>query len=302
MNDEHGVFLEFNKLPPAEEDISPAGKKAAKGKAPAAGEMAQPTFGRAWIDFTSLRQPGGHLVEGRFFLETAAPPAPSAQATPEPAEATPTPGVPGEVEKVLEEARTYVMVRLVLSEPINPPIANYPLAKPSDLVPHKDARPKYPTGLDASELFRRQIAIAVESINHEFIKSFSDELDAEKKARPSEEKLKQARENRRDRFLYDFNVSNKYHILKEKLKKTVVRIVKDKYAKTGLQAKHSIKGVTATERDQFYSELYAYLVEQMHASVDGVVATKRNELHEELVIPHEQARIERDNLLSKCAD
>ncbi len=66
-------------------------------------------------------------------------------------------------------------------------------------------------------------------MNHEFLKQFKDELDAEKKARPNEDKLKQARDSRRDRFLYEFNVSNKYQVLKEKLKKTIVRIVKDKY-------------------------------------------------------------------------
>lgn len=48
-----------------------------------------------------------------------------------------------------------------------------------------------------------------------------------------------------------------------------------------------MKGVSATERDQFYSELYAYLLEQMHHSVDKVIYEKRNELHEELVVPHE---------------
>lgn len=58
------------------------------------------------------------------------------------------------------------MMRFILSEPVNPPIANYPLAKPSDLVAHKPPRPKYPTGLDSAELYRKQIALATESINH----------------------------------------------------------------------------------------------------------------------------------------
>ena len=70
VNDEHGVFLEFNKIPPAEEEAGAGAKKGGKGKAAAAGEVAQPVFGRAWIDFTALRAPGGNVVEGRFFVET----------------------------------------------------------------------------------------------------------------------------------------------------------------------------------------------------------------------------------------
>jgi predicted small secreted protein len=50
--------------------------------------------------------------------------------------------------------------------------------------------------------------------------------------------------------------------LKEKLKKTIVRIVKEHFKKVG-----SIKGLYKDERDHFYSELYAYLVEQMKNTV-----------------------------------
>ena len=87
------------------------------------------------------------------------------------------------------------------------------------------------------------------------------------------------------------------------MKKTIVRIVKDKYKKSESAAvsvaTSSVKGVSASERDQFYSELYTYLLEQMHHSVDKVISEKRNELHEELVVPHELAKRERDRLIEK---
>lgn len=44
--------------------------------------------------------------------------------------------------------------------------------------------------------------------------------------------------------------------MKEKLKKTIVRIVKEYFKMTG-----SIKGLHKDERDHFYSTLYSYLVD-----------------------------------------
>jgi hypothetical protein len=55
-------------------------------------------------------------------------------------------------------------------------------------------------------------------------------------------------EERKKEFLYEINTSGKYHILKEKLKKTIVRIVKEHFKKTG-----SIRGLYKDERDHFYS-------------------------------------------------
>jgi predicted small secreted protein len=43
--------------------------------------------------------------------------------------------------------------------------------------------------------------------------------------------------------------------MKEKMKKTIVRIVKEHFQKTG-----SVKGIYKDERDHFYSQLYQYLV------------------------------------------
>jgi len=58
--------------------------------------------------------------------------------------------------------------------------------------------------------------------------------------------------------LYDFNMSGKYNILKEKMKKSIMKIVRDKFQKQG-----SLTGVTTDSKDQFYSELYMFLIEQM---------------------------------------
>ena len=45
--------------------------------------------------------------------------------------------------------------------------------------------------------------------------------------------IKKSREKRKEQFLYDFNVTGKYKILKEKIKKSLVSICIDKFRKEG---------------------------------------------------------------------
>ncbi len=71
-----------------------------------------------------------------------------------------------------------------------------------------------------------------------------------------------AYEDRKKEFLYEINTKGKYHILKEKMKKTIVRIVREHFEKSG-----TLKGLKKDSRDQFYSELYIYLVQQMRETV-----------------------------------
>lgn len=75
--------------------------------------------------------------------------------------------------------------------------------------------------------------------------------------------LEKNKENR-ERFLYDLNMSGKYKILKETLKKPIIKIVKEKYKKN-----KSFTGISIDQkdRDQFYSILYQFLVEQMRETI-----------------------------------
>ena len=55
-------------------------------------------------------------------------------------------------------------------------------------------------------------------------------------------------------------------ILKEKLKKFIVRIVREKYRK-----RTTVKGIFKDEKDQFYSELFAYLTDEVKLAMDEFV-------------------------------
>ena len=71
-----------------------------------------------------------------------------------------------------------------------------------------------------------------------------------------------------------------------------MKIVRDKFQKTG-----SLTGVTTDSRDQFYSELYIFLVEQMRQTLNDLVQNKKDELHEDLVVSQEHSSKERDKLI-----
>jgi len=49
----------------------------------------------------------------------------------------------------------------------------------------------------------------------------------------SQKETNNAYEERKKEFLYEINTKGKYHILKEKMKKTIVRIVREHFGKTG---------------------------------------------------------------------
>ena len=57
---------------------------------------------------------------------------------------------------------------------------------------------------------------------------------------------------RKEHFLYDFNVSGKYKILKDRLKKTIVHLC-EKYFIEQMAGNKSFTGISCTIKDQFYS-------------------------------------------------
>ena len=77
-------------------------------------------------------------------------------------------------------------------------------------------------------------------------------------------------------------MTGKYKILKERIKRSIVKICKDKFKKTG-----SITGITTDQKDQFYSELYVFLMENMRQNILDLVTNKVEELNEECVLSTE---------------
>lgn len=83
---------------------------------------------------------------------------------------------------------------------------------------------------------------------------------------------------RRELFLYNFNISGKYKVLKDRVKKNIVNICKEKFKKSG-----SITGVTTDSQDQFYSEIFTFLMQQMRCNLDQVTQDQKEKLHEDVI-------------------
>jgi len=103
-------------------------------------------------------------------------------------------------------------------------------------------------------------------LTREYYQMFQADLETQSKIPMSQKETNNAYEERKKEFLYEINTKGKYHILKEKMKKTIVRIVREHFQKSG-----ALKGLKKDARDQFYSELYVYLVKQMRETVEEMI-------------------------------
>ena len=113
---------------------------------------------------------------------------------------------------------------------------------------------RWPFSKNPTDDFKKQVTLAVESLAKEYYTLFADSLHEEQRDRDlSEKKKSETFEERKKEFLYDINTSGKYHIMKEKMKKTIVRIVKEHFQKS---EQGGVKGIYKDERDHFYSQLY----------------------------------------------
>ena len=131
---ENGCWLRFMKIPPAnnEADAGAAKKPPAKGaKGGAQTEDLKPVFGRAWVNLKELSVNGSIETKQRVYLETCAPIIKKSNAE----------GIEEEVEetnfdKVFEASRTYVHIRISLSEPVVP-VPTKAEPTPAEVVPVK---------------------------------------------------------------------------------------------------------------------------------------------------------------------
>lgn len=242
-----------------------------------------------------LKDPGETKISARIFLETALPP--KARFSGEENKEAQQPPVeeqqPEESPKIFEEARTYIICQFELSEPIMPTEENFVVqAQPHDLIlPKSVTQAKVKPVKDPEGDFRRQLQLAIESINKEYLGMFEEDLKREGIGGCSDETF----EARKEQFLYDFNTSGKYHIMKEKLKKTIVRIVRDTFSK-----RQSFKGLHMDDKDHFYSILYSHLVNQIQKSIKDMVSTRKDILHENVLISDRKtAQKEIDVLIDK---
>ena len=141
--------------------------------------------------------------------------------------------------------------------------------------------------------FRKYIKIFIESI----CKSY-DELiggDSSKNQAARRDKVgsmisnvkKEERDLNINKFLAKFIENGKANIIKEKLKKFIIKIALEKYKK---RIEFSEK--FEEQREKFFSEIYAYICEEVKLGMDEYIYMKRDEIHEHILSSYDQSRKE----------
>jgi len=85
------------------------------------------------------------------------------------------------------------------------------------------------------------------------------------------------REQRKEKFLTEFNSTPRCALLKAKLKKAVLRIAVEKYHKTVPSS-----GMTSAQRDKFKADLCCFLTEQMKTALDLVFKYQATNIHPDI--------------------
>ena len=141
--------------------------------------------------------------------------------------------------------------------------------------------------------FRKYIKIFIESI----CKSY-DELiggDSSKNQAARRDKVgsmisnvkKEERDLNINKFLAKFIESGKANIIKEKLKKFIIKIALEKYKK-----RIEFNEKFEQQREKFFSEIYAYICEEVKLGMDEYIYMKRDEMHEHILSSYDQSRKE----------
>ncbi|XP_041432428.1 cilia- and flagella-associated protein 70 isoform X2 [Xenopus laevis] len=164
------------------------------------------------------------------------------------------------------ESGTYVVLELSLEKPLVPKrLAEEIDLRVRELIPSRPQLPRRNAGAAKAVMdYHNQISSITNSILEEYCALFG------KKATEEEELDQQALEEQKCQLNYELNCTGKYFAFKEQLKHAVVKIVREKYLKT-----------TAFEDPEqlqaFLSELYVYLVDQMHISLNKTLFDDRGE-------------------------
>ncbi|XP_013406723.1 cilia- and flagella-associated protein 70 isoform X2 [Lingula anatina] len=160
------------------------------------------------------------------------------------------------------DSKSYVTLEIVLHRALVRRRQPEELAKRvAEYIPPRPLFPKRTNGAQrAVEDFHNQIASVFSMALDEFREKFADEL-GDTSVTASLEDM----EKRRQKLIFDLNSSGKYFAFKEQLKHAVVKIVREKYLKTTSFA-------TDEELQAFLSELYVYLMDQMHIGLSKVLS------------------------------
>ena len=299
INVEEGTILELQFIPPPDED--PKKRPKPKGITP---EEVKPIYAVSWIDFSKFHNTPGlteivlrsKLLTREFYekrIDDLEKKINKKIFNPNNEEFQKMIKENEEENKdYIEKAQTYIYLRIAMSQPVNPLLPNVELPIPLDLIKNPPP-PKKPLTVEEIEKdLIRQFKIAIAAIAKAYDESMGEtakgQLVKREKGNIISYSKREEKENSLGKFFDKFNTSGRADLLKEKLKKFIVKIVREKYGKKGVP----VKGVHRNKEDQFYSELYAYLTDAIKQATNEFVQLKKDELHEYVIVSFAQSKKE----------
>ena len=299
VNVEEGTILELQFIPPPDED--PKKRPKPKGINP---EEVKPIYAVSWIDFSKFHNTPGlteivlrsKLLTREFYekrIDDLEKKINKKIFNPNNEEIQKMVKENEEENKdYIEKAQTYIYLRIAMSQPVNPLLPNVELPIPLDLLKIPPAPRKPMTIEEIEKDLIRQFKIAIAAIAKAYDEAMGDtakgQLVKREKGNIISYSKREEKENSLGKFFDKFNTSGRADLLKEKLKKFIVKIVREKYGKKGVP----VKGVHRNKEDQFYSELYAYLTDAIKQATNEYVQLKMDELHENVIVSFAQSKKE----------
>ncbi|XP_073414691.1 cilia- and flagella-associated protein 70 isoform X2 [Dendrobates tinctorius] len=166
--------------------------------------------------------------------------------------------VPANIEgQQYVDSGTYLVLELTLEKPLVPKRKAEEVAlKVKELVPVRPQLDRRTAGSQKAVAdFHSQVTSITSAILEEYCQLFGQQETSDVDVDP------QVLEEQKCQLNYELNCSGKYFAFKEQLKHSVVKIVREKYLKTtAFEDRHQLQ--------TFLSELYIYLVDQMHLALN----------------------------------
>ncbi|MBN3289296.1 CFA70 protein, partial [Polypterus senegalus] len=160
------------------------------------------------------------------------------------------------------EACTYIMIDITLDKPLVPKRPPEDLSKRvKELIPPRPPLPRHTASAEkAINDYQKEITRVADQVIKEYLEllgmsPFQGEMLLDQAAK----------EEQKMRLLEQLNYSGKYFTFKEQLKPSIVRIVREKLLQTSAFADQA-------QLQAFLSQLYIFLVDQMHISLNKILS------------------------------
>ncbi|NXN19152.1 CFA70 protein, partial [Indicator maculatus] len=158
------------------------------------------------------------------------------------------------------EAGTFLLLEIKLDKALVARRSHEELSRRiKEMIPPRPPLPPRTSGAKkAVEDYHNHVTSIAVSILEEYQELFGKQL-------PEQEAIDhQTLEDQKHQLCFELNTSGKYFAFKEQLKYAVVNIVREKYLKTtGFESQEQLQA--------FLSELYVYLVQQMHIALNQLL-------------------------------